>query len=100
MKPTRANVLRLAKEMGLDVNLTPGRLNHDGTTRMDFDAASPPGLVFAISDCHSLVVNAEVGPGLDCENVGEFYAACIADLTAGLRPCDDPECDTCHPVSE
>jgi len=53
------------------------------------DVWLPAGLAWRTTGCHSLVVREETRPAV--------WRELLAELREGVEPCDNTECDTCHP---
>lgn len=81
-----AKVKRLAKKMGCTFE------NSDE----GYEIFAPKGMLFAVTDSHSVIAwHRDV-------NIfkRKAYERLLEDLETGLYPCDDPECDVCHPEEE
>jgi len=56
---------------------------------------APAGYVFRSSGVHQLVC-----AGADGTPLSDLYADAFERVSLGIEPCDDPECDVCHPEEE
>jgi hypothetical protein len=88
------------KQFMTEVSRYPGvsldlESENDGDTLI-LDSAA--GKIFAANDCHCLVEQYRNWGGQSWKP--EAYKLMTERLSYGLRECNDPECDTCHPVDE
>lgn len=87
MANKKRKILALAAKLGATVGYSGSK--ESGIREIAVDA--PPGSVWRCNGCHGLVAcDSDGGPWEPLE------VATLADLSAGLMPCDDPDCETCH----
>jgi hypothetical protein len=55
---------------------------------------SPDGMAWAANGCHTLVIDQAWGPKEWLESALDDV---IERMELGLHPCDDAECEYCHP---
>lgn len=67
----------------------------DGGRAPDLDAWTPAGVVWRSTGCHSLVY-----AGYPGQPIGDARREMFDEMSDGVEPCSNPECDTCHPERE
>jgi hypothetical protein len=86
---TKQQVLALVAELGGEIEIRKG----DGPFEIIIDA--PDGKLWASDGLHCLVHSQ-----WDDQPTIELWRDALERVRAGLEPCEDDECDYCHPETE
>jgi len=88
---TLAQLKRAAAKVDVKVIYSQGRI--DDIVRYEIELIAPPGMRFDTCWLHCSVSGDEVNAATF--NRPDFAPELVA--IESLAPCDDPECDVCHP---
>lgn len=94
---TLRDIRKAARDAGAIIEVSPERCGICDERVKHLTITSPAGMQWAGNGCHVLCGRFFVG---DTADEADCASDLIEQMSYGVEPCDDPECDHCHPCEE